>query len=145
MDRQRILELIKLLKNSAATELEVEQDGLCVRIARQPPVAAEAPPAEAEPAEAVAAPAAARRGDITVHAHVVGVFYRGQGPDQPPLAEVGDEVSEGQPIGTIEALGKLIAVTAPADGVIEEFPVEDGQRVEYGTILARLRRSEGGA
>ena len=84
-------------------------------------------------------------GDVTVHAHVVGIFYRGEGPEKEPLAREGDEVSEGQAIGTIEALGRLVAVKAPVDGTIDELVAEDGQRVEYGTLIARIRPAEGGA
>lgn len=136
MDRQRILELIALLKNSAATEIEVREGDVRIKIVRALP---QAPVAESsQDTETVEAPAGVSEG-ILVHAHVVGYFRRTDADSGEVLAEPGDKVKRGQAIGRIETLGKSVVVEAPADGEIVEFLAEDGERVEYATPLARLR------
>ncbi len=71
-------------------------------------------------------------------APMLGVFYRQPGPDQPPMAEVGQPVEAGQAIGLIEVMKTYHEVTAPRAGVLAEFLVEDAAFVEYGAPLARL-------
>jgi propionyl-CoA carboxylase alpha chain len=52
--------------------------------------------------------------------------------------EVGDTVTAGQPIVWMEAMKMEHAVTSPKDGVVAELPVEVGQQVELGAVLARV-------
>ena len=53
---------------------------------------------------------------------------------------VGDKVSSGQVIGTIEALRKLTDVVAPVAGVVDEVLVDDGESVQFGDKLFAIRR-----
>lgn len=84
-------------------------------------------------AEAPASEAAGEEGPPTflVVAPVVGYF-------RPSGLAVGDEVSEGQPVGEVVALGISNEVGSPADGVFDGLLAEDGAAVEYGQGLARI-------
>ena len=48
----------------------------------------------------------------------------------------GDTVRAGQPILWLEAMKMQHQINAPADGVLAELPVREGQQVEVGTVLA---------
>lgn len=145
MDRDLVRRVIGLLKESSALELAVREGDSFVRARRTAPVRHAHAPARARTAptsppteDAATVPS----GDAVVSARLVGRFYHGKGPGQPPLVKIGDDVHAGQSIGTIEALGKLTAVIAPADGVVIEFAAEDGRAVHYGTELIRLRAKQ---
>jgi len=71
---------------------------------------------------------------------VEGALRRGRGPEEPPIVSVGDRVSSGQVIGTIEALRKLTDVVAPVAGVVDEVLVDDGESVQFGDKLFAIRR-----
>ena len=141
LNRERILELLAVLKSSTAGEISVTEGDTTIRLARQPvataaPVAvgAEAcPSSAASPATALAA--AADPDEITVKARVVGLFYRGKEPGQTPLVKLGDEVKQGQRLGIIEVLRKPTDINCPVDGVIAGIKSEDGAGVQYGDAL----------
>lgn len=54
------------------------------------------------------------------------------------LVAVGDTVTEGQPIATVETEKVDAEIEAPADGVVAELLVEPGTDVEVGSVIARL-------
>jgi len=150
IDRDAVQRVIDLLSASQAAEIEIEDDDGAIRVLRRPlapaPVVQDAAAAEAAEEQA---PGPSEAGQVAlepvddleyVAAGLVGLFHHGRGPEDPPIVAVGDEVSAGQVIGTIEALRKLTDVVAPNDGVIEEVLVEDGESVQYGDRLFAIRR-----
>lgn len=150
IDRDAVERVIELLNESGVGEIEVRSGDLTVRVARAaatPEAAEQGPSADEQPGEmaqggAEEAPEAA--GEIEyVTAGLVGLFHAGRAPDEVPIVTVGDEVEEGQVIGTIEALRKLTDVVAPCDGVLAEVLVDDGEAVQYGDRLFAIR-VEGG-
>jgi acetyl-CoA carboxylase biotin carboxyl carrier protein len=149
MDRERIGQVIALLKSSTSVELAVEEGETLIRVRRLPqPAAAPLVPAASAPAGGSAAgpapvPGGATAGDVIVRARLVGRFYHGKGAGQPPMVRIGDRVEEEQVVATLEALGKLTGVPAPEAGDVIEFLTEDGKSVEYGAPLMRLRRPGG--
>ncbi|MFF0339049.1 biotin carboxylase N-terminal domain-containing protein [Kribbella sp. NPDC004875] len=50
--------------------------------------------------------------------------------------QVGDTVTQGQPLVWLEAMKMEHAIAAPADGVVGELKVAAGQQVEVGAVLA---------
>ncbi|OBH11961.1 biotin carboxylase N-terminal domain-containing protein [Mycobacterium sp. E3247] len=53
-------------------------------------------------------------------------------------AEIGDNVTAGQPLIWLEAMKMEHTITAPSDGLLAELNVETGQQVEVGAVLARV-------
>ncbi|MCK5574432.1 MAG: acetyl-CoA carboxylase, biotin carboxyl carrier protein, partial [Sphingomonadales bacterium] len=106
-----IREMAELLSETNLSEIEVEREGLRVRVARQlvaapaaiavAPAAAPAAPAAA-PAEAPVANAANHAG--AVKSPMVGTVYLSPEPEAAPFVNVGDQVKEGQTILIIEAM-----------------------------------------
>lgn len=148
MDKSLVAGLVELFDRSSLTELEYEGDGFRLRLARngaaQGPATAragEAPDAARRDAVAAAAPppaAAASRPMHKVIAGVAGTFFRRPAPDQPPHVEPGDVVSEGQPLGVVEAMKMLNAVEADCSGTIVSIDVEDGAMVSAGDVLMTM-------
>ena len=142
MDRERIQQIISLLKQSSSAELAVREGDVYVRVRRAP----QTPPAA--PQVTTAAPAAPHaatsvgavpQDDAIIRARLVGRFYHGKGAGQPPLVTIGDRVEDDQIVATIEALGKIAGVPSTQSGDVIEFLCEDGKPVQYGDPLIRLR------
>jgi biotin carboxyl carrier protein len=55
------------------------------------------------------------------------------------VATPGSRVEQGAAIGIVESLGLPNDILAPCAGVLGEFAVSDGDAVEYGTVLARIK------
>ncbi|MGY1695529.1 MULTISPECIES: biotin/lipoyl-containing protein [unclassified Geodermatophilus] len=55
------------------------------------------------------------------------------------LVAVGDEVSEGQPLVTVESDKVDADVESPGSGVVAEILVETGETAEVGAVIARLQ------
>lgn len=151
IDRDAVQRVIDLLSASQAAEIEIEDDESAIRVLRRPVVPAPAVQPAGDMAEArdengaealeEAEFALEPAEDVEyVAAGLVGLFHHGRTPDDPPIVSVGDEVSAGQVIGTIEALRKLTDVVAPCDGVVEDVLVDDGEAVQFGDRLFAIRR-----
>lgn len=136
INRERILELLEILKASSAAELSVTEGDTTVRLARF----VEMPSPVTSGAEAGGQPCPEPEPDeVTVKARVVGLFYRGKEPGLDPLVKVGDQVKSGQRLGIIDVLRKPTDVTSPVDGLISDVKSEDGSGVQYGDPLFIIR------
>ncbi len=71
----------------------------------------------------------------TIVAPIMGVYYRSPSPGEPPFVEVGDHVSAGDPIGTIEAMKVFSEVISEVTGVVVSIPAENGKLVHAGDSL----------
>lgn len=141
IDQDMIRELAALLVETDLSEIEVEQDDLRIRVARNMSISAPvnvAPPPAAAPAPA--APAANTTSEIstrpgTVTSPMVGTAYRASEPGATPFVEVGSNVRVGQTLLIVEAMKTMNAIPAPVAGKVTAILVEDGQPVEYGEPL----------
>lgn len=70
-----------------------------------------------------------------VVAPIMGVYYRSPSPGEPPFVEIGDHVSAGDPIGTIEAMKVFSEVISEVTGVVVAIPAENGKLVHAGDSL----------
>lgn len=73
---------------------------------------------------------------------MVGVFYAAPTENADPFVKVGDHVRKGDTLCIIEAMKLMNEVSAEIDGEIVEVCAENGQFVEYGTPLFRIREGE---
>jgi acetyl-CoA carboxylase biotin carboxyl carrier protein len=146
IDARLVRRLAGILNDTGLSEIEVEHDGLKIRVARTltaaapvamaaPAFAAPPPPAPvAEPASAAPTPAPAA-GDA-VKSPMVGTVYLQPQPDAPSFVKVGDTVAEGQTLMIVEAMKTMNPIPAPRAGKILEIIVANGQPVEFGEPLA---------
>lgn len=70
---------------------------------------------------------------------MVGTFYSAPSPDSPPFVKVGDAVGEDSVLCIIEAMKVMNEIKAEKRGSIAEILVENGESVEFGQPLFRLR------
>jgi acetyl-CoA carboxylase biotin carboxyl carrier protein len=134
-----IRELAALLDETRLTEIEIERDGLRVRVARNVTVGA-AVPAAYQAAPAPASAPAASVADISKHpgmvpSPMVGTVYWASEPGAKPFIEVGSKVAAGQTLLIIEAMKTMNQIPSPRSGTVTQILVEDGQPVEFGEPL----------
>jgi acetyl-CoA carboxylase biotin carboxyl carrier protein len=168
LDLKQIKQIIDLMKRSDLTEFEIEEQGFKLKICRGPDgmpavsggqmlihtpphVAVGAPqPAAAAPAATpaataldVAAATAApdEPGVAYIKSPMVGTFYRSASPESPPFVEIGAKVEEKTVICIIEAMKIMNEIQAETKGSILEVLVENGQPVEYGQRLYKIKVS----
>ncbi len=160
--KELIRELAELLQQSELSEIEVEEDGLRIRVARQVTVTAQLPVSPSQTASTAAPPsagaeaaapaaveagahpsaqsAAADEPDWLSHpglvtAPMVGTAYVAPEPGAKPFVQVGDTVEEGQTLLIIEAMKVMNPIPAPRAGTVRHIFFSDAQPVEYGEPL----------
>jgi len=139
-DVQRLLQLLDA-SHFEEMRLEIGDIKLNLRRGSALPVASEtAAPAAAASAEQ--APAAAPAdGLVDIRAPLLGNFYLAPKPGAEPFVRPGTRVDEDTVIGIIEVMKLMNPVPAGLRGEVVEVRVRDGQFVEYGQLLMRLRAS----
>lgn len=138
VDQELIRQLAALLTETDLSEIEIETDGLKLRVARQVAqavthIAAPAPAAHAPVAAPAAAEAAPHPGAVT--SPMVGTAYLAPEPGAAVFAQVGQQISEGQTVLIIEAMKTMNHIPAPRSGKLTAVLVDDGQPVEFGEPL----------
>jgi acetyl-CoA carboxylase biotin carboxyl carrier protein len=142
IDRELIHELADLLEETGLDEIEIEQNGMRVRVARNSPVMhvstgperADLPPA-AMPTPVpipVAPPADPAKHPGAVTSPMVGTAYRAAEPGARPFVDVGSQVKVGETLLIVEAMKTMNQIPAPKAGTVTQILFEDGQPVEYG-------------
>src|SRR5262245_15748904 len=142
-DREIIRELAELLNETGLSEIEIEQNGLRVRVARpiqvvQAGVAVSPGTNAAGAVEAHGTQSPPRPAEIhpgTVRSPMVGTAYRAPAPGAQAIVEVGQEVKQGQTLLIIEAMKTMNPIPAPSSGRVKEIIVADAQPVEYDEPL----------
>ena len=139
MNESDIRKYAQLMKELELTGLEITENNQVVRLERSAPVSAAAP--VAVPAEPTAALAIQEAADgVSVTSPIVGLFYAAPAENAEPYVSLGDRVKKGQTLCIVEAMKLMNEITAEFDGTIEKICVANGQMVEYGTELFRIKR-----
>jgi acetyl-CoA carboxylase biotin carboxyl carrier protein len=133
--------LAQLLDETGLTEIEVERNGLRVRVARwsstPATVNALGPPVVPEPLRAAPVTNVV---DVAKHpglvaSPMVGTAYRASEPGAKPFVDVGSSVKSGATLLIIEAMKTMNQIPAPRSGTVTQILFEDGQPVEFGEPL----------
>lgn len=139
IDGAAIRELAELLAETGLTEIEIEQGGARLRVARQPEgsfvaTSAAAPvAAPSAPAPEAAAAKGPQAGALT--SPMVGTVYVAPEPGKPPFVKVGDLVQEGDTLLIVEAMKTINPILSPRGGKVTEILVHDAEPVEFGQTL----------
>lgn len=143
IDAEAIRALSDLLAETGLTEIEVEQNGARIRVARagaMAAIAAQPVAVTAAPAASAAAPSTSSAGPQAgaVASPMVGTVYAAPEPGKPPFVKVGQHVKEGDTLFIVEAMKTLNPIPAPRSGTVKEICVENGTPVEFGQTLLIL-------
>ncbi len=156
IDLKKIKELIEIMKQNNLEELEVRQDDDKIYLKRcqpQPPAITALPIMRQEVGTAPAGPgstealiqpgaeqSAVQQEDLVeITSPIVGTFYAKPSPDSEPYVEIGSTVSSQTIVCIIEAMKVMNEIKAETSGIIADVLVTDGQAVEYGQVLFKVR------
>lgn len=149
LDTGLVRELASILRDADLGEVEIEHEGLRIRVSKPvapapatyapAPVAATAAPAAAPaatPATASAAPAEKQEAlDNAVTSPMVGTVYFAPEPGAPNFVSIGDKVKKGDTLMLVEAMKTFNPIEATSAGTVKAILVEDAQPVEFGEPL----------
>lgn len=147
--QQQIREYAELMKELDLTAIEVgDASGERIRLERTPApemqsvfpgyaAAAQQPQESRQQASA----ADLFTGCEEIISPMVGVFYSAPAEDEEPYVKAGGRVRKGDVLCIIEAMKLMNEITAEYDGVIREVCAQNGQVVEFGTVLFRIEKS----
>jgi len=142
MNEKDIRKYAGLMQELGLTGLEITEDNKVVRLERSNPqvvretVAVDS--ASNQPATSSADPVSADY--VSVKSPIVGVFYAAPAENADPYVNIGDKIKKGQTLCFVEAMKLMNEITAEEDGEILEICVTNGQVVEFGTELFRIKR-----
>lgn len=151
MNIKEIKEMVNLMNENNLTELEVEKEGMRIRLKKgasgevsmehlnpklvfghepQTRPQAQAPSArESEAEKAVSSKTA------EIKAPMVGTFYRAPSPESPPFAEINQTVEIGQVVCIIEAMKLMNEIKSDLKGKIVDILVDNAEPIEFGQPL----------
>ncbi len=141
MNLKEIKEVIQLMNENGLSEIEIEKDGLKVRLRKGAgglvessviPLAAPAQAAGTKVSSTAPAPAAGRN---SIKSPMVGTYYSAPAPDAAPFVQAGMQVEVGQVICIIEAMKLMNEIKSEVRGKIAEVLVHSGDPVEFGQPL----------
>ncbi len=155
MDLNLIKKLVKIVDTSEITDLEVEENGLRIKVAKkirafktdnQPQVLISQAPANEVAAPGFTPEEKTHAAETASNLHeikspIVGTFYRAPAPDADPYVQVGDSVSTGSVLCIIEAMKLMNEIESDANGKIVKILVENGKPVEYNQPLFLIQKS----
>ena len=147
MDIKKIRQIVDIMKRAELSEFQLEEGDFKLRLQRQysAPGPAPAAPAAApqtatpHPSEAVSPENKPVDEGKLVSSPMVGTFYAAPSPESPPFVKPGDVVTEDTVVCILEAMKVMNEIKAEQKGTIAEVLVENGDSVEYGQPLFRLR------
>jgi len=153
MNLKELKEMITLMNENNLTELELEREGLKIRLRRgadqtiSPDVYIERGGAheissgytrQPQIKEEAFLPKAPEKSGIEIKAPMVGTFYQSPSPEASPFVEVGSDVEIGQVVCIIEAMKLMNEIKSEVKGKVKEIAVENADPVEFGQVLFRI-------
>jgi len=148
MDLDLIKKLVKIVDTSGVTDLELEENGLKIKIAKKVRITqAQIPIASAQPIiqSATAATEETTKQKLEAEAvatnlheirsPIVGTFYRAPAPDADSYIQVGSDVSTGSVLCIVEAMKLMNEIESDVNGKVVKILVENGKPVEYNQPL----------
>jgi acetyl-CoA carboxylase biotin carboxyl carrier protein len=150
-DLERIKKLIDIMKENGLVELQIEHDDDKIILKRAQPQQAVngipvirqesfvAPVSPEFPGHMVQPPAPGGENLVEIKSPIVWTFYATPSPDSEPFVEVGSKVTSQTVVCIIEAMKVMNEIKAETEGTIADILVKNGQAVEYGQVLYKVR------
>lgn len=140
---KEIKDMITLMNDNSLTELEVEKDGMRIKLKKSSggsfEKAIEYIPQHAAPQSPQAAKsvkdAEKTKNTLDIKAPMVGTFYRSPSPEAAAYVNVGDTIGIGQVLCIIEAMKLMNEIKSEVRGKILEILVDNAEPVEFGQVI----------
>ena len=142
---ERIRDVVRIVQESGIGEITVEENGMRVRVRRtvDAPLIAEGTGAEGTHTDRPAASPATSDWLVRIESPMVGTFYAGAAPTDPPFVTEGDAVVPGQTLCILEAMKLMNEVKSEIEAIVRKIHVRNGEPVEYGQLLLELEPLHG--
>jgi len=141
MNLKELKKIISLFEDANITELELEEEGVRVKLKKGTEGKENSVVVQTEPGNIPRSPKeAAESGETDQHLQeivspMVGTFYRAPSPETSAFVEVGDEVGEDDAVCIIEAMKIMNEIKAETKGKVTKVLVENGEAVQFGQAL----------
>jgi acetyl-CoA carboxylase biotin carboxyl carrier protein len=144
---KEIKDMINLMNENGLSELEIEKDGMRIKLRRGPAgyeKAVEFVPHVSPHASEVTGQAAAAQGPgaqakrantVEIKSPMVGTFYRSPSPEAPPYVNIGDIIEVGQVVCIVEAMKLMNEIKSEVKGKVVDIQVDNAEPVEFGQPL----------
>ena len=150
MNIKEIKEMIQLMNENNLIELELEKDGLKIRlkktaagtieslVVQEALAASQASQIAREAVQKEEILKASAPAKASIKSPMVGTFYASPAPDAPPFMQVGQQVEIGHVVCIIEAMKLMNEIKSEVRGKISQVLVNNGDPVEFGQPLFLL-------
>jgi acetyl-CoA carboxylase biotin carboxyl carrier protein len=148
MNLKEIKEIIALMNENDLNEIEIDRDGLKLKLKKSKgdapavmmpasvPYSLEKIPApQITREQAAAGGEAPRKNSSEIKSPMVGTFYKSPSPEAPAFVEVGQTVEVGQVVCIVEAMKLMNEIKSEVRGKVVEVVVENAEPVEFGQTL----------
>ena len=159
MDHKELRELIEIISRSNFSSFELEREGFKLKLVKDDGVVVAAP-AAALPAQRSALPVAPTKeapgappapaeekpaddGLVEVTSPIVGTYYEAPSPGADPFVKIGGRIGKGQVLCIVEAMKLMNEIESEIDAEVVEILASNGQPVEFGEPLFKLRPLSG--
>jgi acetyl-CoA carboxylase biotin carboxyl carrier protein len=144
---EKLKQIIEIMKEHNLVEVQIKhgEDEIAVKKGQavQPHIAAVPvliPSAAATPPTTQQQPAAPQQENLVeIKSPLVGTLYSQASPDSEPYVEAGSHVDAQTVVCIIEAMKVMNEIKAETAGTIVEVVAVNGEAVEYGQVLYRVR------
>ena len=135
MNLEEIEKLMKMLENSSLSSLEVEENGLRIRLDKNSPMHEVVKTNETIVSSKNEEKVEEKAQGKEITAPLVGTFHQAPYKDAKPFVALGQKVKKGQKLCIIEAMKVMNEITSPYDGTILEMLAKENDVVEFGKPL----------
>lgn len=138
---KEIKDMINLMNENDLTELEIEKEGVRIKLRKGSSGAYEKavefiPSQAASQAKPQASPEKIEKKNvIEIKAPMVGTFYRSPSPEAPGYVNIGDNIEVGQVICIVEAMKLMNEIKSDVKGKLIDILVDNAEPVEFGQVL----------
>jgi len=146
MNKKEIEEMIKLMNENKLSELEIERNGLKIKLKKETSgIERVVEEGGAKQKEAIHKIESSSQEEIKKKANLieitspmVGTFYRAPSPEAPPFTDIDKIIKPGDIVCIIEAMKLMNEIKSEVKGKVIEICVDNGASVEYGQTLFKL-------
>ena len=135
MEMEHLIKLIEAVSHSGLSRFEYEESGVKIHMEKPETVQVSSVQVQTEVSEQIQEAAE----DQVITCTLVGIFYAAPEEGAEAFVSVGDSVKKGQTLAIVEAMKLMNEIESEYDGVVTEVLVQNGQAVEFGQPLFKIR------